>query len=360
MVAEPGLVLLLTCLSDAERQHALQSAADKSARETVFAKQEVKAELNVNLKVVHIGVDGSASFEKHGDGSVDVTLEGGLSAGVGVKADGVKAGVDLHGSAAVKYHFASQAQADKFVNDLLHAPEPHSLGDGIHMATNSTDYIVDKYGEVFQKYSKNYSTTEFEGSLKGNASVSVGGAGLAADGSVGVRYDMSSKETTYFAEHSVSAHLSAGVHDGSTMSEKFQLTNDSGGHPLSVTLTRSGRVEAGAALPEGLPVQAQSTLGASYETQVSLDLRDPVNAALVHDYITATGAFDAGRSADLYQQISDRSTVTVRSDVVGTTKHGFDLKVVDASITTETSAATSVYVKPPGGQFLEVKPSAKH
>ncbi len=356
MTLYPGLILQLGVLSADDRDAAMEQFAEYTRDNTLVSSEATGFDVTASAGWVRIGVDGEAQMQQMGDGTYRVVLTGGGSLGIGADGGDAEASLDLSGDASVTYAFDSQADADRFINDLVTAAVPDDLGDGFSLASNAPAYVVNKYAEVFDQYSGHYVTTNLTGSVEGSVEVSAGGLSADVSGSAGVSYDTATGDKTFSLDYGLGAsNTSDGAASSIAASGSYQLTVDDSGAMTNLTIETTAGGSAG--IGGGTDaLNATMMAGSDSTVTTSVDLRNPVNQHLAAEYVNAVTVGDSARVNDIVTQLQQNSTVTVRADLTTTDHAGFDVWAVEGNFDHSTSDLQSMYVKAPGEtEYTEVR-----
>ena len=339
-----------------------------------ISSQEDKVEGELNLAVVHLGVEGSAAIVQVADGTyrVDLDLDGEIGANLGET--GAKGHVGIGAGVSQSYEFDSQADAEAFVDGLYDklSPDP-SWTDAFNpgaLVTRTVDDVVGYLGDHGDQ------RTSFEGELRieGEADLKLGAFDVSLSGEAGARYDFDSHETTLFVGGSASGELavpSVAPIDGAGETGKVSLSADL---EAAVTFDDAGRISelslsgtfggegqvgieqflngtnADAVTPQSLNLSAAG--GADVKFDASLDLQDPIVQQRASELLNSFGS--GGVSLAQLQSLLQESEVQIQVDAKTTASDGFDVGIAKLEISETDSQNLLSWVKPPGGDFIYV------
>jgi hypothetical protein len=362
---QPGLIAGMAGLPDDVRREAAIAFVSQDAElaENVFRDAlEREVSINGNVAWVHFGADLSASTFQNLDGTftVELALSGEIGGHFGN--DMGSGAVGVRGGVSQQYRFATQAEADAFLRGLAEAAAPSGTDwlkpwSGFDVVGDTVDYLRDN-SDV--RTSNTLSGAVF---AEGDIELQLGGDKIELDGSaaLGIAYDLDSGDgPTYFVEAEVNGVLSlpndfAFAGGASLLTE---LATDSSGNVTNLMVRIDGTfMEGGTASAiggTGVEYSTQLTGGVAAGMVFDLDLTDPANRQLALDVLSSGGV----PSADTMQALYNNSTVVLSSGQVVHSSAGFEAEGGVAGISVEvTGTATdnsSVSVKPPRGDFIDV------
>jgi hypothetical protein len=370
---DPGALFGLEGLPVQVRADARTAYIESVRSDIELSTKEDKLEGELNIAWVHLGAEGSAKIIQLADGTyrVDLALKGEIGAKVG---EGSKGEVGVGAGVSQSYEFASQQEAEDFVNGLYDKLTPDVdwsifAGPGAVMADTVED-VVNYLGDHSDQ------RTSFEGELElqGALDLELGAWDVHVQGEAGGKYDFDTHEITAFVKGSIDSEFEV-PSTGDDPAGSYKLNGElevalkfdehHNVSELEVTGTVGGSANIGlekfldgttpqSAEPHSINLTAGA--GAEVKFDATLDLQDPIvqqRAAALLNAMGQTGHISVPELQKLLQE--SEMQVQINSTSVASDKWDVGIASLEVSHTDTTNLFT--WVKPPGGDFTYVKPS---
>ncbi|NNE72723.1 MAG: hypothetical protein HKN26_03595 [Acidimicrobiales bacterium] len=363
----PGLLLGMDGVPDDIRVAASETYVERElADDITIWEQDYEGRIDVHvIGIIDLGVEGHAITTENADGTFTVTLslegEVGYRWGIENAQGGAGVEVGVEGSVAASYQFASQAEADAFLEDFRDAVIPdtgEAIGRGVFgwvpgVDDVATDAVKDGL-EVLDDHSGDHHETVIHGGVyvDGDADIDLGSAGFDVDGnaSAGVAHNLTTGQTSVHVDFEASAGDEAfgiGVSGDVGASAEFVLGD--GGVPTELNVEFTGQVTGGVELVSALGIP-NTEFGVETDSGVNIsinaDLTDPAVRAAAQTYA-------ADPSTANLLALGEHADIIVTTNVITEAGGGVDLAVVEVSGGVTTTDASSVHVRPAGGVWVE-------
>lgn len=348
-------------------QRAQEELRSALAHDVLISSGEAEIHGSVGVtKVVSVGAGLNAGVNKYLDGTVEVELGGKAVVGAGVP--GLSGEVGPNGT--ITYRFASEQEANQFLSELAMASLAETSPVLKIVTGNSVAKVLLMHADEYQSVSFGDTATGSLNTGPASGSVSIGtestfnrdgsrsvSTSFDLSGSSAMPNDVAGAATLLLG---TGAALSVGKQSAFGLSGSATVNYDSSGLPRSVTLTgssMSGNSYGAFGLQSG-----NVTTGGTTTRKIELRLDDPVLASHAKQIVAAVERGDArGALAELGKTVDpktlyDRSTVTESHTGTKSGKIDIDFGVGSAGGSVKSDDATSVSVKPPGGQPKQVYP----
>lgn len=364
MAKDPSLVAALAdgVLSEEEAAKVTEILLDKATEDTTVSKTVSELSIEGKVNFITFGAAGSMEIDTKADGSVSVTLTGELALGTEFGDDKTVGGsLTVTGGASTTYEFATQAEADAFLESMMYALVPEWEGEeAIALVTNT--YVAAEYLEVLGEYSENYKETTVQGSVDGKVSIKTGVADFEINGGVEAKHNIDSGENTYTLSIEGSADVDGA---GGSLGVSAALQVDKEGTLTKLTLTADASVSASGELkvpfgPDYNPQLDNQTGGASSaatgSASLEVNLENPVNQVLAAQYVEAAGKQDLAAMSEIAGQFVHDSQVTLQVGMESKLDGGVDLDLKAVEIKAESTLETNTtWVKVPGSnEYVQV------
>ena len=339
--AKPGDLIALHGLPADVIDKAYENYYTSIGKDLLTSSSSVKAEIEVKVAGAEFGAGIEVTVEHFRDGSVKVDVSESVAGGVSAEELKVLRSMGLGG----KFEFASQAEADAWIERLGRAA---AHGDLVGFLKESASHL----GSV---------RIENGGEVSVGVGAGVAAAGIALAGNVVQSIDTLGEgkgNVTLSAEAEFSAHAEGGVFGVSgKMSVESSITLD-GTTPKSISFEVSFESAGAKGLFSELATISEGRT-MSGTAEITLDLTRPELQSVAPELMAAMARGDVAAAAHIVENVLDQAQVVVQT-TTGTesTRHfgaSFAGTGVEAEYSTSTSQATSTFVRPPHGEFREVK-----
>ena len=364
MLFAPGMLLALSGLPASVRLEAEARYEDARRSELAEREESVRAELDVDIRVVHVGANTEATVRKMMDGSYEVSLvvEGEL--GAALKS---KAGLGLRGGGELTYRFDSEAEARAFLDGLTNelVPDKGELARHGIIGLIKGPFGGGAGGEIMadaardatrylDRFAKNLTSAEYSVEAYGEMEVKFPSGKMSIEGASGAKYDTVNGTTTIYAEREMSASASLGAKVGGSIAVESSLSFDSQHRPESLKLEFDADVHGGAELKQVLSGMGDASTvverGGSVSVSASVDLRNPAVAEMAKSYLEQAAAGDPA-AGTTFRRLLNVAEVTAQVKAEANATNSVDAEVATLQVSQTTSATIATYVKPPNGSF---------
>lgn len=345
-------------IPESVQQQAREHLQDVARADIPIYSEAGSASIEARVAWVHGGAEVGTEVVENADGSATMMVYGNM--GLGVNDTSGTVGATLNGEVSREYTFGSVEEAMAAREQMYRDLPPDSAGDIKDVAGNPPGYILD----TIDSSAAENGTTGHDDKAKGTLSFEAEGEAGAASGSASLdlAYEKNLTDGTSTASAEVSASGKLDL-DGQTFEASgkggLQLNMGSDNTIDSVSLSMEGTVAQG--LKEGIDVDAakvESSVTSGAQGTVKIDVAyTPENKEVIDSYMrnVALGNDSAADqdAARLYD--AGAATVQVNSVVNASTEAGFDVKVGEVEVKTETEVSTNVstYYKVPNDTRLE-------
>jgi len=317
-----------------------------------------KASIEARVAWVHGGAEVGTEVVENADGTATMKVYGNM--GLGVNDTTGTAGATLNGQVSREYTFGSVEEAMAAREQMYRDLPPDSVGEIKDVAGNPPGYILDTINEATGDNGSTGQTDKAKGTLSLEAEGETGAASGSAR--LDLAYERNLTDGTSTASGEVSAHGKLNL-DGRVFEASgkggLQVNMDKHSNIESVSVSMDGTVAQG--VTAGTDVKAARlessvTVGTQGTVKIDVDY-SPENKPLIDSYLrnVALGnEYGAARdAARLYEAGS--ATVQVNNVVTASNEAGFDVKVGEVEVKTESQATTNVstYYKVPNDARLE-------
>lgn len=329
--AYPGLLAGMAGLPTEVRQAAHEQFAISKLGETAVRVESDSISGNVKLGVIDLGAEGTATLTQMADGTYRVELDLTGSIGREFESGAANAGVGVEGGASSIYHFEDEETARWFLEQAK--ADPLSAIEAFKSQRIATTATL---------------------AITGDTSVDLGGAEVSVSGSAGGEYNFDSGERTLFVDVDASGSVagSSGSLDG-----RVELVLNDNNQVVGASFSGTMGVDAGVGVEAILSdISGEKLAGASSAVSVGGDVRfeasidpsDPVVQGYLKDLVANPGDTAAIRG------LMQHSEATIAVDSTTEVKDGGNYLVVDYERSSSTSVNQSTFVKPPGGNWVQV------
>lgn len=301
------------------------------------SSDSISGEIEIKVVGVDVGVGFDAEMTVYRNGSVKIDISETIKAGLSEQDSKAAASLGLGGT----FEFESEAEAREWITNLERAA---ARGDVLGFLKESSAHL----GSV-----------RIEGG--GEGSIGAGGVSIKAEAGVSATLDTRGEgegNVTVSAHGSLSGKAGAGAFGVSGNVDASVSATFVGGVPKSITFELGYE---GAAMEGVFSPVASLSVGATHSgtAEITFDLTRPEIAAIAPQLAAAITQGDIAGAAQLATSVMNQAEVVLRTTVgtqstteVGGTVLGTGFK---AEYSTSSSVTTSTYVKPPNGEFREVK-----
>lgn len=351
-------------LTDLEAQTVTEALLDRAAGQTTLS--QVMNELSVKGRVgwFTFGAAGEMGVSQRADGTFVVTLTGELAAGAEFgDAKTTGGGVTLTGGLSTSYVFGSQAEADAFVDAMVHALIPEWEGQEAVNLANGT-YVTAEYEQALQGYADNHQKTTAFVELEGKVSVGISDDfKVEVNGGAKFEQNLTDGSRTY----TLSAEVAAKAAVGGTLGVDIGVKTDSDNNLTSLTLRADASVSANGDVklpfgelkdPTSLPgpdnpqssnVTSKVSTAATGSATMTVNLENPENRRLAGEYLAAVAGEDYVAAAAIQDKLVHDAQVSLQVGLKGSVTDGIDLDLKALEIKAGSSVQTNqVWVKVEG------------
>jgi len=345
-------------IPEAAQDQAKQHLQELAKADIPVYTESGSASIDARVAWVHGGAEVGTEVVENADGSATMKVYGNM--GLGVNDATGSAGVTLNGEVSREFTFGSVEEARAALAQMYKDLPPDSVGDIKDVAGNPPGYILDTINGAADDNGSTGQTDKAKGTLSLEAEGEAGPASGSAK--LDLAYERNLTDGTATASGEVSAQgkldLDGRVFEASGKGG-LEVNLDKGNNIESVSVSMEGTVAQGATAGtdvKAAKVESTVTAGTQGTVKINVDY-SPENKAVIDSYMrnVALGN-DSGAASDaarLYEAGS--ATVQVNTVVTATNEAGFDIKVGEVDVKTESQATTNVstYYKVPNDSKLE-------